>query len=369
MQEVIDSVVRFVAGEVAPHAAEVDRSGRLPEGFLRKMGEQGLAGLAVPTRWGGVEADLATFAACIEIVGGACASTAWILLAHGMCARAIVGAGSDAQKDRLLPALAGGRLLGSAMAATEAGGGSNPLGIRTRARREGDGWLLDGSKEFITLSGLADVFVVMARTAEPPPALGCFLVEKGDSGFSFGRREELLGMHGVPVGGLAFTDCRLGGDRLLGADTGGLAVMGMAGAWGLAGAAAAAIGIASVALDETVAWLKERTVAGTPLAGLAGVQEAVGDCRMALASSRAGLAQAIRDLPAIKGPPLPLFMAKLAATESAVRVVDRCMTLHGVAGYSRALPMERRVRDVRAFAIHWGNNEVLRDNIRKASLA
>ena len=369
MQEVIAAVRQFISREIAPRAAEVDRTGQLPDGLWRKMSEQGLAGLVVPEHWGGSNADLATFAACLEALGGACASTAWILLAHCASARAILAAGSDAQKDRLLPALASGRLLGSAMAATEAGGGSNTTGIRTRARREAEDWVLDGSKEFITLSGLADVFVLMARTGEAPTSLACFLVEKGDGGFTFGRREEMLGLRGVPVGGLSLAGCRLGGDRLLGGETGALAVMGAFGPWGLVGAASAAVGIAVAALEDAASYVNERVVAGTRLATLLGVQAIVGDLRMETSGARALIAQGIREIDGKKGPPLPLFMAKLSATESAVRVVDRCLALHGAAGYSRALPVERRVRDVRAFTIHWGNNEVLRDTIRKASLS
>lgn len=369
MKEMLDGVRQFVSREVAPHAAEVDATGRLPEGLVRKLGGAGLAGLAVPPQWGGVGVDLATFAGALEALGGACASTAWLLLAHSASARAILAFGADAQRDRLLPALASGKLLGSAMAGTEAGGGSNMTGIRTRARRDGDGWVLDGGKEFISLAGLADLSVAMARTGDAPAALGAFLVERGDAGFSAGRREELLGVRGVPVGGLSFEDCRLGADRLLGAEGGGLAVMGALGAWGMVGASAAAIGIAATALAEVSAHLKERVVGGAPLAGLPGVQATVGDLRMELAGARAGLAQALRDIDGIQGPPVPLFIAKIAATERAVHIVDRCMALHGAAGYSRALPAERRVRDVRAFTIHWGNNEVLRDGVRKGSLA
>jgi len=368
MDEMVESVRRFCEGEIAPHAAETDRSGQLLTGFLRKIGDQGLAGLAIGAKWGGIDADLATWSGCLEVLGGACASMAWTLIAHAMCARAVLAAGDEAQKDRLLPEFAAGRLLGSAMAGTEAGGGSNPTGIRTRAHQHAEGWTLDGGKEFISLAGLADVFVVMARTGEPPASLGCFLVEKGDEGLSFGRREKLLGVHGVPVGALVFADCRLAGDRLLGAPAGGLAVMGAVGAWGLVGASASALGIAAAALEEASAYVNERVVAGTTLASLAGVQATFGDARMELAAARAGLAQAIRDVEGRKGPPLPLFMAKIAATDCAVRVVDRCMALQGAAGYSCEFAAERRVRDVRAFTIHFGNNEVLRDTVRKSAL-
>lgn len=367
-EEILDSVRQFIAREIAPRAAQVDRDARLPDGLVRKMGEHGLAGLAVPERWGGFGADLALFGASLEALGGACASTAWLLLAHSACARTLVAMGTDAQKDRLLSELAAGRLLGSAMAATEAGGGSNPIGIRTRAQRNEHGWVLQGRKEFITLAGLADVFVVMARTADASTALGCFVVEKSDQGFACGPREELVGVRGIPVGGLSFTDCRLGDDRLLGAQTGGLAVMGAMGAWGLVGAASAALGVAEAALRDTSAHVSERSVAGVALASLPDVQAGIGDLRCELAGARAHVAQAIRDIAGLKGPPLPLFAAKIAATRAAAHIVERCMALHGAAGYSRALPMERRWRDVRAFTLHWGNNEVLHDTLRKAAL-
>lgn len=365
MNEVLAGVRQLVAREIAPRAAEVDRTERLPDGLFRAMGEQGLAGLAVPERWGGVGVDLATFGACLELVGGACASTAWALLAHTASARTILTCGSEAQRDHYLPALATGQLIGSALAATEAGGGSSLTGIRTRARRAEGGWTLDGSKEFISLAGLADLFVVMARTGDPPPALGCFLVDKHDAGFAVGRREELVGVRGVPIGELAFDGCQVGPERLLGAETGGFAVMGAMGPWGMVGAASAALGIASVALDEAATYVAERVVGGAPLASLPSVQALIGDLRMELARARAHLAQAIREVDGLKGPPTPLFMAKLSATESAVAVVDRCTTLFGAAGYTRALPAERRLRDVRAFTLHWGNNEVFRTMLRK----
>ncbi|MEB2310840.1 MAG: acyl-CoA dehydrogenase family protein [Sorangiineae bacterium] len=369
MNELVDGVREIVAREIAPRAAEVDLRGELPEGFALKLGERGLAGLALPEGYGGVGADLATFGACLEALGGGCASSAWALVSHSGCARALLAFGADAQKERLLPALAAGRLLGSAMAGTEAAGGSSAAGTRTRARRDGDGWVLDGNKEFISLAGLADLFLVMARTGDEPLALGCFLVEKSDPGVSFGRREELLGVRGLPVGGIGFAECRLPAERLLGAEAGGLAVMGAMGAWGLVGAAAASLGIAAVALADATAYVKERVVAGASLSTLPGVQRALGELAFELAGARAHLAQAIRDVEGVKGPPLPLFRAKLAATEAAVRITDRAMALYGAAGYSRALPAERRARDVRAFTIHFANNEVLKDMLSKAAVA
>ncbi len=370
MQELVAGVRQFVERELSPQAAAVDRSGELPAALWGKLGEQGLTALAVPERWGGVEVDLETFGVCLELLGGACASTAWLLLAHTAAVRAIVSAGTDAQKERLLPELASGRWLGAAMVATEAGGGSNVPGIRTRATKTERGWTVDGAKEFISLAGRADLYLVLARTGEGHTALGCYLVEATDAGVGVGARESTLGLRGVPIGPLSFDGCQLSAERLLGAEDGGLRVMGATGSWGMYGAACAALGVAAKALEETTAYVKERVVGGHPLASLVGVQTTLGELNLELSGARARLAQCLAELDSVKkGPPLPLFQAKVAVTEAAVRVVDGCLPLYGAAGYTSALPIERRLRDVRAFTLHWGNNGVFMDTLRKAWLA
>lgn len=365
MQDMLESVQRFVAAEVAPQATAIDRTEQLPEGLWDKLAAQGLSALAVPTRWGGVEADLPLFAACFETLGAACASTAWTLLAHALAARALAVAGTPEQQERLLPGLASGQLKGSALVVTEAGGGSNPAVMGTRARRDGRQWQLDGSKQFISLAGAADLYVVMARTADTPGTLACFLVESGDAGFSCQGREDLLGVRGVPVGSMLFEQCRLPEDRLLGAENGGFGLLGAAGGWGMVGAAAAALGMAQASVQEVSAYLREREVGGAVLSSQPGVQQRLAQMHGELTGARARLDQAIASLGRVPGPPLALFTAKVEATEAAVRVIDICLGLYGGIGYSRELPLERRLRDVRAFTIHWGNNEVMRDSVRK----
>lgn len=368
--DVIRSVRDFAARELRPAAQKVDRSGELPAEHWRKLAELGLAGLLIPPRWGGSGAELPTFLSALEAISTACASTGWMLLAHSAAAKAILVAGSDAQKDRYLPALAEGRLLGSALAATEAGGGSNPMAGRARAKREGNTYVLEGSKQFITLAGRADLYVVLAGGSEGPPAPSCFLVEKGDAGVAFGRREELMGMRGVPVGEITFEKCGLPADRLLGAAGGAMMILGAIGGPALLGASASALGIAESVLGDTTRYLKDRKVTDQPLASIPAVQLALGQLRMDVAGARAWLELAARSLAEPpRGPPVLVWMAKVAVTEAAVRVVDRCQQLHGAYGYSRALELERHARDVRAHRIHWGNNDVLIDSLAKIAAA
>lgn len=371
-QDMIDSIDQFVAREIAPTAAQVDRTGEFPADRWRKLGESGLAGLVVPAALGGVEAERDTVLAAFERVAAACTSTAWVLLTHSTVAAAIAALGSEAQKQRYLPALARAERIGGTLAVTETGGGSNPASIQTVARREGDVFVLEGSKFFISQAGAGDVYLVLARSeqAPGPQALSCFVVGRGDAGLRFGQREDTVGLRGVQVREMFFDACRLPADRLLGAPGAGLAVLGATAGVTSLGVSAAALGVAQAVADATLAQVRERSILGQPLAAHPAVQARVARISVELAGARAWLAQARQWLESgAKGPPLPLWMAKVAITEAAARVVEHGLALHGALGYSRALPLERHSRDVRAFGIHWGHNDVLMDMVGKTVLA
>lgn len=367
-QSLIDSTRIFAARELAPQAAEIDRTGELPADRWARLGEFGLAGLQIPAELGGLGADRATALAALETVAGACASTAWALLSHMTVSAGILALGTDAQKKRYLPGLAQASRIGGALAATETGGGSNAASIRTFARLEGNEYILDGSKFFISQAGAGDVYLVLARTDRTPGpnALSSFIIEKNDPGLGFGEREQTMGIRGVAIREIFFENCRIPADRLLGTAGGALALIGAIGATSVLGAAAGAIGIAQAAVDATIAHLRERTVLDQPLAGIGSIQARMGRVRLELEGARAwldrGLGRAENPQP---GPPLAVWMAKIAATEAAVRIVDHCLALHGAIGYSQALPLERHCRDIRAFGIHWGNNDVFLDMIGK----
>lgn len=371
-QDLIHNIRDFAAREIAPEAARIDRERAFPDGWWRKLGEFGLTGLAVPSALGGLQADTGTMLAALEAVGAADGSTAWALLAHTAVVAAIAALGTDAQKQRYLPALARAELLGGTLAGTETGGGSNPGSIKTFARVEGGDYVLDGSKFFMTQAGAGDVFLVLARTDRTPgpQSLSCFIVEQGDAGLTFGEREATMGLHGVQLREMFFDGCRIPASRLLGQTGGAMAVLGAASTVLVLGSSAAALGMAQAAFDATVSHLRSRTVLGTPLAENPAIQARMARILQELTGARAWLEHAQGQLVrGIKGPPVPLWLAKAAITEAAERVVSQCLGQHGAVGYSQALPLERMHRDVRAFAIHWGNSDVFMDMAGKALLA
>ncbi|MCK9517168.1 MAG: acyl-CoA dehydrogenase family protein [Ottowia sp.] len=371
-ENLIAGVHQFVAREIAPAASQVDRDRAFPDGHWRKLCDFGLAGLTLPTGSGGLAADTGTLLAAAEAVAGGCASTAWALLAHLTVCSGIAALGTAEQKARYLPQLASGQRMGGTLAGTETGGGSNPGSIKTTATPQDDGWELNGSKFFITQAGAGDVYLVLARTdtAPGPQSLSCFIVDKDDPGLRFGEREATMGLHGVQVREVFFDHCRLPADRLLGQVGGAMALLGAVSSVAVLGVSAAALGIAQAALDTTLAYLKQRTVLGQPLASHPAVQAQVAQLVQEATGARAWLAWGQQQMAqGIQGPPVPLWLTKVSVTEAASRVVDKCLGLHGAVGYSQALPLERMHRDLRAFSIHWGNNDVLMDMAGKAALA
>lgn len=366
LAEVEAAVRPIVADHVAPAAAAVDRDGRLAEGVMGRLGAAGLFGLAVPAALGGGGQPLGAVAAATGVIAEACGSTAWAYLTHAAATTGVAMHGSDALRGRYLgELLAGARL--AAMAGTEAGGGTNPMGTRTRARVEGDAVVLDGAKAFISLAGDAGLYLVMARTSDDPgpQALSLFAVPAEADGLSCDRREDLLGVRGVPVGELRLDGVRVPADHRVGPEGGALTVLGVVGGCGVAGATAAAIGIAAAAVEATAAYLRERSVAGQVLAGMPAIQQQWVEVLTDLEACRGLQARALAAPP---GPPLRAWMAKARVTEVAQRIVDRCLQLHGAMGYSRGLPLERMLRDARAWSIHWGNNDTLRSNAGRMAL-
>ena len=371
-RSLIDSFRNFAEREVRPAARDVDRTGEFPADRWKKLGEYGLTGLVIPEGYGGLGADRNSVLASLEALAGACTSTAWTLIAHSTVAAGIAALGSEAQKQRYLPALAKADLIGGTLAVTETGGGSNPASIRTFARAEEGGYVLNGGKFFISQAGAGDVYLVVARTdsAPGPRALSCFVIERADSGLSFGSRENTMGMRGVQVREVIFDNCRIPAERLLGQPGGGLAVLGAVLDITVLGAAAAALGVAQAAVDITVAHLKERTILNQTLSAVPAVQARMTNILFDLNGARAWLAHGLAWRESgTAGAPVPVWMAKVAVTEAAARIVDRCLKLHGAIGYSCELPLERYHRDVQAFAIHWGNNDILMDMAGKAVLA
>ena len=227
-------------------------------------------GMLVPPDYGGGSADSLSFVLVVEAIAGACASTALVLFAHNVASLALSASGSEALKSRYLPSLAGAERL-AAIAHTEPNAGVALSAIETTAQGEGEHYVLNGAKNFITSADQADLYLVFAKTANLP-GLSVLVVEDGTPGFSFGRRNEMMGFHGASEGELVFEDCRVPSENLLGEEGGGLKVVGAYLSRAMLGAAAMALGIAQSALESAIRHAGERVVAGQPIGSHQGVQ-------------------------------------------------------------------------------------------------
>jgi alkylation response protein AidB-like acyl-CoA dehydrogenase len=367
-QRMIQETARRIAQqELAPRAAEVDRDRTFPTDGLQQLAEAGFLGMTVPEALGGGGADTLSFVLAAEAIAQGCASTALLFLTHGVVARALAAASSDEQKSRFLPAIIGGERLG-ALAATEPDSGSNPLAIALKAEADGDDFVVNGSKVFITATEEAEVYLVVLRTdqAKTPIDLSALIVEKGTPGFSFGKKDEGMGLRGISWGELVFEDCRVPRANLLGAENGYLGVAMSFAGLAMVGTAAISLGITQASVDAAIGHAKARAIAGLPIGHHQGVQFLLAEMSTALAAARALTYSASRQL---DGPPpispLPLYMAKLYATEMAIDVTHKALQVHGGSGYSRELPLERYYRDARGLTLHFTPSELLKGMLGK----
>lgn len=352
------SLRRFVAEEVVPAEAGAEEAGRLPSHLWRRLAELDLTGLLVPRAFGGSGGDVASATVVAEELARGSASLAWTWLEHTDAAWILDGCGTEVAKERYLPLLASGELTGSALKSTEAGGGTNTGAIAATASATEAGYLLNGRKVFQGLAGTADLYLVVARM-EPPPEpgpFGVFLVPRESPGISFGVRERTIGLRALSVGEILLERCPVPAENLVGAPGGLGAVFGHHGRLAALLVAAIAVGLAEATVLETVAFLSGREVAGECLAHLPVVQLRFADVLVELESARGLLERATSG----KGHPTLGILAKVSASEGAARVIDRCLQLHGSAGYAAGLPIERRARDVRALTLHYGTNDQLR---------
>ncbi len=348
--------------ELAPKAALRDKEGIFPKEGLQKLAEAGFLSMAVPKPMGGYGSDTLSFVLATEAIARECASTALVFMTHNMVSRALAVAGSDEQKSRFLPAMISGDRL-CAFAATEPNSGSNPFAITTKATTDGDDFTINGTKIFITGAEEAEVYLVVLRSdrAKAPPELSAIFIEKGASGFSFGKKEDNMGLRSSSNGELIFQDCRVPKANLLGEENGYLAVMPMFVGLGLLGVSAISLGIAQAAVDAVINHAKTREIAGQAIGQFQGVQYLVAETSTALASSRALTYSAAQQLDGSQPPsPLPLYMAKVNATEMAIDVAHKALQAHGGTGYSRELPVERYYRDARGLTLHLTPTEMLK---------
>jgi len=364
-QNLIRDMVRsFAETEVAPSARERDEEERFDRALMYdRLGELGLTGIVFPEEYGGAGADYISYAIAVEELSRVCGSTGVTLSAHlSLCANPIYMFGTEAQKQKYLVPLAKGEKLG-AFGLTEPSAGSDAGGTKTTATRDGNDWILNGSKIFITNAGDAETYVVLARSdksAEKHRGISAYIVEKGTPGFSFGKKEAKMGIRSSPTMELVFENCRIPGDNLLGQEGQGFKVAMKTLDGGRIGIAAQALGIAQGALDAALAYTKEREQFNKPIAAFQGVSFQLADMATQIEAARLLIYNAAYRASAGLSYSQESAMAKLFASETAMRVTTQAVQLHGGYGYTREFPVERMMRDAKITEIYEGTSEVQR---------
>jgi alkylation response protein AidB-like acyl-CoA dehydrogenase len=364
-QNLIRETVRgFAEKEVLPTAAERDEQERFDRTVMfDKLAELGLTGIVFPEEYGGAGADYISYAIAVEELSRVCASTGVTLSAHlSLGANPIYLFGTEEQKQKYLVPLAEGSRMG-AFGLTEPSAGSDAGGTRTTAVPDGEHWVLNGSKIFITNGGEAEIYMVFARTdknAEKHHGISAFIVEKDTPGFTFGKKEAKMGIRSSPTMELVFENCRIPRENLLGEEGKGFKIAMKTLDGGRIGIAAQALGIAQGALDAAVAYARERKQFDQPIAGFQAIQFMLADMATQIEAARLVVYQAAWRASAGLSYSRESAMAKLIASETAMKVTTLAVQIHGGYGYTRDYPVERMMRDAKITEIYEGTSEVQR---------
>ncbi|WP_181347771.1 acyl-CoA dehydrogenase [Thalassobacillus sp. CUG 92003] len=362
-QQMLRKMVRdFAKNEVEPTAAERDEEERFDREIFDKMAELGLTGIPWPEEYGGIGSDFLSYVIAVEELSRVCASTGVTLSAHiSLASWPIYAFGNEEQKQTHLAALASGEKLG-AYALSEPGAGSDVSSMRTQAKWDGEHYVLNGSKVWITNGGVADTYIVFAKT-DPEAGnkgISAFIVEKGIEGFTFGKKEKKLGIRSSPTTELIFENCKLPKENLLGDEGQGFKIAMMTLDGGRNGIAAQALGISQGALDASVNYAKEREQFGRPIAQHQGISFKLADMATETEAARLLTYQAAylesQGLPYAKAS----AMAKLHAGDAAMRITTEAVQVYGGYGYTKDYPVERYMRDAKITQIYEGTNEIQR---------
>jgi len=360
-QRMVEMVRAFAGKEVAPQAGEIDRRDEWPRDLYRRMAELGLLGMMLPVVYGGSGADTVTWVLCQEELARASAAVAHTQLLCTLMGQLLVEHGSEAQRRRWLPAMARGESV-CVIAQTEPGGGSDVAGIQTTARPTADGWVLNGTKRFITAATVCDLAIVVATTDRTlgREGIALFVVEPGTAGFRHGGKDHVMGLHGVGTGELVFEDCRVPRTALLGSERGGFRRAMESLNAGRVGIGAQAVGVAQAALDASLAYAKTRVAFGRPIAELQAIQFMLADMSTQIEAARLLVRRAalLKD----RGRPIAreAAEAKLMAAEMVVKVTSDALQIHGASGYVSDFPIERLYRDARVYPIFEGTSQIQR---------
>ena len=356
----------FAENEVKPLAQDVDETEQFPKETAEKMAKNGFLGIPIPKEYGGQGCDPLTYVMCVEELAKVCGTTSVIVSAHtSLCCDPIMTYGTEEQKKKYLPDLASGKKLG-AFGLTEPGAGTDAQGQQTKAVLDGDEWVLNGSKCFITNGKEADVYIVIAVTGiiekrgRKLNEISAFIVDKGTPGFSFGTKEKKMGIRGSSTYELIFEDCRIPKENLLGKQGKGFGIAMHTLDGGRIGIASQALGLAEGALEATIEYVKERKQFGRTIGQFQNTQFQLADMATKVEAAKllvykAAMAKATQKVYSVEA-----AMAKLYAAEVAMEVTTKAVQLHGGYGYIREYDVERMMRDAKITEIYEGTSEVQR---------
>jgi butyryl-CoA dehydrogenase len=362
-QEMVKKFAReFAENEVKPLAAEIDETERFPRETVEKIARYDMMGIIFPKKYGGAEGEGISYAIVVEELSRVCASTGIILATHiSLGTNPIYQFGNEQQKEKYLPLLTSGKYLGG-FALTEANAGTDASAQQTIAVLEGDNYILNGSKLFITNGGESDTYIVFAMTDKSKGTRGisAFIVEKHFPGFKIGKKENKLGIRASSTCELIFEDCIVPKENLLGQEGKGFSIAMQTLDGGRIGVAAQALGIAQGALDETIKYMKERKQFGKTIANFQGLQWMVADMEVKVQSARWMVYNAAYRKQNKLSFSKEAAMAKLYASEVAMAVTTMAVQLHGGYGYTKDYPVERMMRDAKITEIYEGTSQVQR---------
>ena len=360
-QKMMRKMVRdFAQKEVAAEVDRMEKEDRFPKELIHKMGELGLMGIPIPENYGGSDMDFTSYIIAINELAKVSGALGVILSVHtSVGTNPILYFGNEQQKEDYVSKLATGQYLG-AFALSEPGAGSDAASLKTRAKREGEYYILNGSKVFITNGGEADIYITFARTSDESGSKGisAFIVEKDTPGFVIGKKERKMGLHGSNTVSLTFDNCKVPASQLLGVEGEGFKIAMANLNVGRIGIAAQALGIAEAALEQAVSYAKEREQFGKPIANQQGISFKLADMATQVEAAKLLVYQAAslveQDIICNK----EASMAKLFATKTAVQAAIEAVQVFGGYGYTEDYPVERFFRDAKVTEIYEGTNEI-----------
>ena len=367
-EAIIADVRAFAKKEIAPFAAEIDAESKFPAEIIKKMAELGYMGINIPEEYGGAGLDDVYKVLVVREIAKCCASTAEILAVQSLVNDILVTKGTKEQKEKYLPMVSEGRI--GAFALTEAGAGSDAGAARTKALSDGDNYIINGSKCFISNMGPEEGdYVILIALTDPSAGvkgMSAIIVDRGTPGFSIGKVEDKMGIRGAAVSELVFEDCVVPKTNLIGKEGEGFKIAMSALDGGRIGIAAQALGIAEAAIDASVEYSKQRSQFGKPISALQGIQWYLADMATRTEAAKLLILQAADMRSRGENVTKEAAMAKYFASENAVYVTDRAVQIHGGYGYMKDYPIERMYRDARITPLYEGTSEVQKMVISRA---